>query len=161
MIYLYVATSVLLLLSLLRDRQRTARALRIAARRFLKIAPSFLCMLMAVSLALYALPKEVLMKYLGQENRWLGLAIASGLGSISIMPGFIAFPLASILRGAGVAYMVLSAFTTTLMMVGIVTFPVEQSYLGTKAAILRNLAGLGIALVVALATGLVFGEWLL
>jgi hypothetical protein len=54
--------------------------------------------------------------------------------------------------------MVLSAFSTTLMMVGVATFPLERTYLGTRLALARNLVSLGIALVVAIATGFVFGE---
>jgi hypothetical protein len=74
------------------------------------------------------------------------------------MPGFIAFPLCGMLLEKGVSYMVLSGFSTTLMMVGVLTFPVERAYLGTKVAVLRNLIYLMIAVVVTLITGLCFGE---
>ena len=55
--------------------------------------------------------------------------------------------------------MVLSAFTTTVMMVGIVTIPLERAYFGLKVTLARNLLSLAIALAVALVTGLVFGEF--
>jgi hypothetical protein len=74
------------------------------------------------------------------------------------MPGFIAFPLCGILLREGALYMVLSAFSTTLMMVGIATFPLERTYLGARLALARNLVSLGIALLVAIVTGFVFGE---
>jgi hypothetical protein len=74
------------------------------------------------------------------------------------MPGFIAFPLCGILLETGVPYMVLSAFTTTLMMVGVLTFPVERAYLGTKVTIIRNVISFVIALTVAIITGIAFGE---
>ncbi len=65
-------------------------------------------------------------------------------------------------RGAslkkGVIYMVLSAFTTTLMMVGIITYPIEKAYFGTKVTIIRNIISLFIALIVAVMTGIFFGE---
>jgi hypothetical protein len=44
------------------------------------------------------------------------------------------------------------------MMVGAVTFPIERRYLGTRAAGVRNLISLAIALAVTLAVGLFFGE---
>ena len=88
----------------------------------------------------------------------MGLLLATVFGSLALMPGFIAYPLCGILLKKGVAYMVLSAFATTLMMVGILTFPVERTYLGTKVAVVRNLLSLLIALFVALITGIVFGE---
>ena len=56
--------------------------------------------------------------------------------------------------------MVLSAFTTTLMMVGILTYPIEKNYFGTKVTIIRNLISLFIALIVALSIGVFFGELL-
>ena len=74
------------------------------------------------------------------------------------MPGFVAFPLAGILQNNGVPYMVISAFTTTLMMVGIVTFPLEKAFFGTKVALLRNILGFMIALIVAIGTAFFFGE---
>jgi len=58
----------------------------------------------------------------------------------------------------GVLYMILSGFSTTLMMVGVLTFPVERAYLGTKVAVLRNLIYLVVAVVVTIVTGLCFGE---
>ena len=54
--------------------------------------------------------------------------------------------------------MVLSAFSTTLMMVGIVTLPIERRYLGTRLALVRNAASLIIAVFVAVVTGFAFGE---
>ena len=74
------------------------------------------------------------------------------------MPGFVAFPLCGILLKKGVHYMVLSAFTTTLMMVGILSYPIEKQYFGVKVTIIRNIISFLIALVVAAMTGLFFGE---
>ena len=74
------------------------------------------------------------------------------------MPGFIAFPLSGILLNKGVSYMVLSAFTTTLMMVGILTYPIEKEYFGVKVTIIRNIISFFIALAVAIMTGIFFGE---
>ena len=58
----------------------------------------------------------------------------------------------------GVPYAVLAAFTTTLMMVGVLTYPLERQYFGSSIAIIRNALSLLIALVVAVVMGLVFGE---
>ena len=54
--------------------------------------------------------------------------------------------------------MVLSAFTTTLMMVGIITFPIEKEYFGVKVTVIRNVISFFIALIVAVITGIFFGE---
>ena len=155
---IYVLTAVLVMSSLIVSRDRTARALRIALRRFLSVLPAFVVMLVLVAVALYFLPERTMLRILEPGGRWGALAVAVGIGSVSIMPGFIAFPLCGVLLQRGVLYMVLSAFSTTLMMVGVATFPMEKTYLGGRLALIRNLASLGIALAVAAATGFAFGE---
>jgi uncharacterized membrane protein YraQ (UPF0718 family) len=115
-------------------------------------------MLILVSIILFLVPDKVISSYLGSNNKFLSVLLASFLGSITLMPGFIAFPLCGILLKKGVLYMVLSAFTTTLMMVGILTYPIEKEYFGIKVTIIRNVISFLIALVVAVMTGIFFGE---
>jgi len=54
--------------------------------------------------------------------------------------------------------MVLSAFTTTMMMVGVLTYPIEKEYFGTRVTIIRNAVSFLIAIAVAMMTGIIFGE---
>jgi uncharacterized membrane protein YraQ (UPF0718 family) len=158
MVPIYALTLVLLVVSLCADVDKTVRAVTLAGKQFAKIVPAFLIMLVFVAVALYLVPEALLTQLLARESKWLATATAAAVGSVSVMPGFIAFPLCGILRGNGALYMVLSAFSTTLMMVGLATFPLERAYLGTRLALARNLVSLGIALAVALVTGVVFGE---
>ena len=160
MLLIYIVTIFAVIASLVADRGKTVKSLKVAIKKMLKIAPAFLTMTILVSIVLYLVPDETISHYLGHENKVLSLLIAYALGSISLMPGFIAFPLCGILLEKGVLYMILSGFSTTLMMVGILTFPVERAYLGTKVAVLRNLIYLVIAVVVTIITGLCFGELL-
>ena len=155
---LWAVTAVALTASLVADRQRTRKALVLAARKLLRLLPAFLLMLTAVSLALGFLPETVLLRLVGRGHGWLGAGAAALAGSVTMMPGFVAFPLAGILLEKGASYTVLSAFTTTLMMVGILTFPVEREYLGTRVAVARNVIGLLTAIAVALAVALFYGE---
>lgn len=158
MSYLYPITGIIVLISFITNRAKTIQALKMAGKRLLSILPVFLLMLSLISIILFVLPESLIVRYLGQDNHWVGVGIAAVIGSITILPGFIAFPLCGILLQQGVPYMVLSAFTTTLMMVGVVTFPFEQKYLGAKITIIRNVISFVIALVVAFMTGLFFGE---
>jgi uncharacterized membrane protein YraQ (UPF0718 family) len=155
---LYILTGLALAASLVASRQKTLGALRIAVRRFVSILPAFLIMLILVSVILFLIPDEVIIRYLGADAKYAAVLSAAALGSITLMPGFIAFPLAGVLLEKGVLYMVLSAFTTTLMMVGVLTYPVEKAYFGTKVTIIRNTISFLIALVVAMMTGIFFGE---
>jgi uncharacterized membrane protein YraQ (UPF0718 family) len=80
---------------------------------------------------------------------------ASILGSITLIPGFIAFPLAAALLKSGAGYMQIAAFVSTLMMVGVVTLPMEIKFFGKKAAYLRNGLAFVFSLIVALVMGVV------
>jgi len=158
MYYLYIITGLALLISFIISRDKTLKAVKIAARRLVNILPAFLIMLILVSIVLFLVPDKVIANYLGGNNNFIGVLLASFLGSITLMPGFIAFPLCGILLKKGVLYMVLAAFTTTLMMVGVVTYPVEKKYFGVKVTIIRNAISLFIALIVAVMIGIFFGE---
>ena len=147
-----------ILLSAIANRKKTQEAVKIAVKKFLNILPAFIIMLILLSISLFLILDEMIVKYLGEANRIFGVLIASALGSITLMPGFIAFPLCGILLKKGVSYMVLSAFSTTLMMVGILTYPIESSYFGVRVTIVRNIISFFVALIVALMTGIFFGE---
>jgi len=158
MYYLYIATGLAVLISFIANREKTLRAIKIAFKRFVTILPAFLNMLILVSIVLFLVPDKIISHYLGSNNIFTGVLLGSFFGSITLMPGFIAFPLCGILLKKGVLYMVLSAFTTTLMMVGVLTYPIVKEYLGTKVTIVRNVIGFFIALIVAVMTGIFFGE---
>jgi len=158
MLILYVATGLAFLISLIANRARTIKAIRISARLLVKITPPFLMMLILVSLVLYLIPDRIILHYLGGSNTCLSMILACFFGSLTLMPGFVAFPLCGILIQKGVGYMVIAAFTTTLMMVGILTYPIEKAYFGIKLTIIRNIICLISALIVALCIGLFFGE---
>lgn len=65
---------------------------------------------------------------LGSESGIIGLVFSAIVGSITLIPGFIAFPLVASLLKAGAGYPQVTMFLTTLMMVGIVTIPIEKKY---------------------------------
>ena len=97
MYYLYIITGLALVISLIASRGRTLRAVKMAARRFITILPVFLIMLTLVSVVLFLVPENFIRVYLGVENKYLAVLLASLLGSLLIMPGFISFPLAGLL----------------------------------------------------------------
>ena len=156
--YLYVIAGLALLVSFIANRPKTLQAIKIAARRFVKILPTFLTMLILISIILFLVPEKVISDYLGSNNKFIGALVASFFGSVTLMPGFIAFPLGGILVQRGVAYMVIAAFTTTLMMVGVLSAPVEMVYFGVRVTIIRNVISYFIALIVAVVIGVFFGE---
>jgi len=158
MYWLYIVTGVAVLISFIASSEKTFRAVKIAIKRLTSILPAFLIMLILVSIVLFLVPDMVVSNYLGADNKLVGVLLSSFLGSVILMPGFIAYPLCGILLSKGVPYMVLSAFVTTLMMVGVLTYPIEKEYFGIRVTIIRNVLSLFIALVIAVMTGIFFGE---
>lgn len=158
MIYLYIFTGIVFIASVIKDIDKTKRALKIAVKKLLKILPSFVQMLILVSIILYLVPDRVIVKYLGESSKSFGLLAGLFFGSITIMPGFIAFPLGGILVSKGVSYMNVAAFTTTLMLVGLITYPVEKEYFGIRLTIIRNIISLIVAVIITLMVGLFYGE---
>ena len=112
--------------------------------------PQFLAVILLIGLSLAFIDESMISKLLGDESGILGLAIAATVGSITLIPGFIAFPLAASLLRAGAGYGQITMFITTLMMVGIVTMPVEAQYFGREAAIKRNVSAFFYAILVSI-----------
>jgi len=132
MIVLYIIVVSALAASFLINAQKTKQALKVATKKFLNILPQFLLMIIFVSISLFFIPETTVAKYLSGENILYSTLIASILGSVTIMPGFVVSPLGAILISKGVSYTVIAGFTTTLMSVGVLTYPVEKKFLGTK-----------------------------
>jgi len=150
---IYIVTAVALGISFIKSKEKTIQALKKAWKSFENILPQFLSILLIIGFVLSILNANQISKLIGQESGWIGVFIASIIGSITLIPGFIAFPLASALLNNGAGYMQIGAFISTLMMVGIVTIPLEIKFFGKKAAILRNTLAFIFSLFVALMLG--------
>ena len=145
---------VCLILSLVIDQRKTFEGIKRGLKMFLALLPALLTVLVLVSVFLYLVPDKTIIKLLGAKSGTMGIAIAALVGAIALIPGFIAFPLAKILLVKGVSYTVVAVFITTLIMVGVLTLPVEFRYFGKKAAIMRNVLSLFGAIIVGLLIGL-------
>ena len=150
---LILFTLAAVILSALIDRRKTVRGVLSGLRMLIKLMPQFLMLLVFVSVFLTLVPLETLTSILGKEAGSLGVLLAAGIGSIAMVPAAVAYPLAGMLAANGVPMTVIAVFITTLMMVGILTFPLEKAYIGARLAILRNVLSLAGALV----TGLIVG----
>ena len=81
--------------------------------------------------------------------------MAAIIGSVTLVPGFVAFPLAAALIESGAGLMQIAVFISTLMMVGIVTIPLEIKYFGKKAALIRNSLAFAFSFLVAIVIGVI------
>jgi uncharacterized membrane protein YraQ (UPF0718 family) len=154
---LYLLAVIFLMVSYKRDKKKTKMALKKAWKSFENILPQILTILAFLGMVLALLSPDVISHLLGQKAGWQGMIIASIIGSITLMPAFIAFPIAAMLLKNGAGLVQLAVFVSTLTMVGIVTLPLEMKYFGKKISIMRNTFAYLFSFIVALVIGVVLG----
>jgi len=89
-----------------------------------------------VGLAL--LSPEHIARFVGKDSGFIGLFMAVLTGSVALIPGFVAFPAAALLLQNGASTLAMAGFVSALMMVGVMTFPLEARLMGRRSALLRN-----------------------
>jgi uncharacterized membrane protein YraQ (UPF0718 family) len=144
-----------LIFSLIKDRQKTLKAFKVALKAFLNSLPSLIGILGLVGLILGILSPATISRLIGSESGFLSTITASVIGALTYIPSLIAFPLAGSLLRVGASVTTISVFITTLVMVGFVTLPLEIKILGKKFAILRNVFSFIIAFIIAIIMGLI------
>lgn len=157
-VILYSLTFILMLLSFTKDKKKTKMALKKAWKAFDNILPQMLGIITLVGIMLGILNPQTISSLIGSSSGWLGVILATSVGAITLIPGFIAFPTAAMLLDNGAGYMQIGGFVSSLMMVGLVTTPVEIQYFGKKATIIRNIAAFVFSFAVALLIGKVVGR---
>ena len=153
---LIVISIISIAISFVASWRKTIDGLKRGLMMFLKLLPTLINVLILVSIFLYLVPNEKLVQWMGESSGIEGYIIAGVTGSLSLIPGFIAFPLSSVLIKSGVSYPVLAMFITTLLMVGIFTLPIEQKFFGWRVSLMRNGLSLIGAVVCALLIGLFY-----
>ncbi len=157
-IILYALMVGLLTLSWIKNRQKTRIALQKAFKALENILPEFLIVIVLVGLLLALINPQFISSLIGQDSGMWGTFLALLVGAITLIPGFVAFPTAAMLLVEGAGYMQIGGFISSLMMVGIVTFPVEKRFFGTKISLLRNVSAFLFSILVAIGIGFVMGE---
>ncbi len=152
---LYGLAGFSLVISFSKDRIKTKMALKKAWKSFENILPQFLAILIIIGIALAILSPETITNLLGTQSGIWGILGAGIIGSVTLIPGFVAFPLAAALLKSGAGYMQITAFVSTLMMVGVVTLPIEIKTFGKQATIIRNVSAFVFSLIAALLIGVV------
>jgi uncharacterized membrane protein YraQ (UPF0718 family) len=155
-VILYGLAALLLGLSWMRDPEKTREALGKARKSLLVILSPLASVILLVTLALTALPPSLLSRLVGAESGIPGTLLASVAGSVTLIPGFAAFPMAKMLLDNGAGIVQVGVLVSTLMMVGVVTLPMERSILGWRAAVARNAFAYGHSFLVGLALWMAF-----
>ncbi len=142
-------------MTLLVDIKKAKQSLLVAVKSFFRIFPTFIIILLIISILLGFIPKIIIARIIGQQSGIGGILLVSLIGAILHMSAIISFPLAASLIESGASITAVAAFITTLTMVGIVTLPLEIKEMGAKITILRNSISFIIAIAIALIIGLI------
>lgn len=145
----------LMIWSLFKDKEKTKKSVKLAGNRFKGIAVEIISILALIGLFLSLVPPETIKTVLGDTSVTVSTLISASFGTITLIPAFVAFPLAASLVDSGAHLVSMAAFITTLTMVGFITAPIEIEYFGKRFTLLRNALSFLAAILIALGMGLV------
>ncbi|MFW5838592.1 MAG: permease [Bacillota bacterium] len=149
-IVIYVITGILLTVSVIKDPKKTKMGLLKGGKSFIKLMPVLVPLFLFIGILLAVVTPSFISSLLGDESGFVGILLGLGLGSITFMPPFVAYPLGVELLENGAALMQVSGFLVTLMSVGIVYFAAESTFFSKKAAVYRNSVSFIGAIIVVL-----------
>jgi len=135
---LYGITFVLLAMSFIKDRGKTKKALKKAYKSLLKNLSMLVSIMVIMGIVLSIIDSNYISMIFGKESGIYGILLGLGLGSVSFMPSFIAFPLGASLLENGAGYPQVAGFISSLMAVGFISLSMEAKYFGMKTAVTRN-----------------------
>lgn len=150
---LYIMAIFGLTYSFFKSKIRTKMAIKKALKSFENLLPQFLGILILIGIVLSVMDKNMISSLIGERSGIIGFIISGIIGSITLIPGFVAMPLIASLLKVGAGYTQMTMFLSTLMMVGIVTLPMEIEYFGKKITYIRNVACFIASIFIALIIG--------
>ncbi len=153
-VFWFVAVT-LLLVSLYKDKEKTMKAFNKSKKSVAFMIPSILSIVFLIGLILTYLPPESITEYFGDSSSLQATITSALIGSITLIPAFVAFPLVASFIDLGASIVPGAAFLTTLTMVGVITFPLERDKFGTKFALFRNSLSFVFAVIIALLMGVI------
>ena len=154
---LYSTALIFLFLSWRKSREKTRAALRKAWKSCVGVLPLFFAILLCMGFLLAFVDESVIRQVVGKESGMAGIALSGLIGSVTLIPAFAAYPAAAELLRVTGGYAQITMLITSLMMVGVVTLPMESRFFGLKAALWRNGLGLVYSFALAVFMGAVFG----
>lgn len=152
-ILLILTTLAALVFSFHKDKEKTLESLKMAKGRFVQTSIQIIGILSLIGLFLAVVPEDLIRSVLGGNSSLLSTIYGAVVGTITIIPAFVAFPLAASLVDNGAYLVSVSAFITTLTMVGFATMPIEIEHFGSKFAIVRNTLSFIMAILIAFGMG--------
>lgn len=149
----WIISIILIVVSLVKDKSKTLLAMKKSKGMMGNMLGDIIAIIFLIGLILTFIPPETIKRFLGSSNTYISTMVSALIGSITLIPAFVAFPLIGSFVDAGASIIPGVAFLTTLTMVGFVTFPLEKKEFGTKFTLMRNGLSFAFAIVIALSMG--------
>lgn len=154
---LYLLAIVACVISYFTNKEKTKTALIKAWKSFENIMPQFLVIIIIVGLMLAVIDTNTITKYIGSESGFLGVLFSNIVGSIVMVPTFVAFSTGNTLLNSGAGYAQVAGLVSTFTLVGLMTFSLEAKYVGKKTAFYRNFFAFLFSFIVAYFMGGILG----
>lgn len=149
-IILYSAAFALTGLSFAKNKERTSEALQKAWGMFRNVMPDVLAIMLFVGLSLSILTPSLIASIVGEESGVMGVIYSTVIGSVSLIPSFVVFPMGETLVENGAGLPQVAALMASLMAVGLVSMPLEKKMFGKGFAYARNVASFIMSILFAL-----------
>jgi len=150
---LWVIAIIGLVFSMIKDKKRTLKSMKMVHGMMKSILGEIIGILFLIGLILTFIPPETVKGFMEKYNIFVATLASAIIGSVTLIPAFVAFPLVGSFVEIGFGIVPSVAFLTTLTMVGVATFPLESREFGTRFAVIRN----GLSFVFAIFISLIMG----
>lgn len=154
-IIFWVIALLLLTISIIKDKTKTIKSAKKSRNMMKHTMPGILAIVLLIGIIVTYLPPDLIGKTFGESSSLWSTIISSLVGSVTLIPAFVAFPLVASFIALGASIVPGTAFLTTLTMVGFVTFPIEKKQFGMRFALVRNSLSFVFAIVIALFMGVI------
>ncbi len=152
-LFINIFAFVFLMWALIKDKQKTKKAVLIALKSFLRMLPVMLAIIIIIGLMLGFVPQNKISSLIGNKAGFFGTLFVAVIGAFMHIPSIISFPLAASLITKGASVSSVAVFITSLTMIGMVTLPLEIKELGKQLALLRNILSFIIAILIGIIMG--------
>lgn len=146
-IFLYSVAVIAILISIKSDKEKTIKAISIAKVSFFKLLPTALSILTFVGVVLAVLDESAVLSLIGEDSGIMGVIGSLIVGSVTMIPSFVAFQMGGSLLESGAGYPQVAAFIASLLGVGVLVMPIEIKYYGKQFTFIRNAMFFGVAAI--------------
>lgn len=142
----YITMSViavsLLIVGYILDSSMPIKGLKTGFDFFIKIFPILLLAFTIVGMIQVLIPKELILKWVGEGSGLKGIFIGSAAGVLTPGGPFVCFPIAASIYKSGAGIGTIVAYIAAWGLLSLTRFPFEITFLGMKFVVIRVLATL-------------------